>query len=531
MNKQSVCLIAMLAIASLLAATTAGAATPYFQGTPPDCNWSTPTNWSTGAVPASGDTVYIDNGQTAVLDVNYSGYRLYLGTTTNFGGMNISHDLALTSRFIVGTTGFGTSTVTQTAGTLSGARLFYLGARDGTDPTTVNTTGIYYLQGGVINVSNTCNIGHRGTGKMYQTGGELNQTSTASSVAIGSTDWGNSCLSDISAGKLTALSTIEIGTGQTGTLRVSGTALVDTVNMQMGRTSAPIRGPYSATVDQEGGTVEADSIVTNYGFSTCNYNLSGGTLRLTSSAASTVGGLHLLPGTSGLGGTIEAAPDVTPLPTLTSNVDYDMQAGTVKVPLAGDGIKLNKTGEGLVTLTAANTYTGDTTVSAGTLRLDGSVTSNVSVAAAGKLMGGGTVTGGLASATGGVVAPGASIGTITVTGNATLGGTLDVEFDDLEETIDMLAVSGTLDIDAATVDFADLNGGSQELELPYYVFASYGTLGGTGTFANVVNLPTGYQIDYSYGENNNQIALVVPEPSTILLIVAGLTLVVWKRRS
>jgi autotransporter-associated beta strand protein len=53
--------------------------------------------------------------------------------------------------------------------------------------------------------------------------------------------------------------------------------------------------------------------------------------------------------------------------TLTSSGTFEMQSGTVSAILAGSGIALNKTTSGTVTLSGVNTYTGLTTVSAGTL--------------------------------------------------------------------------------------------------------------------------------------------------------------------
>ncbi|CAD6873951.1 autotransporter-associated beta strand repeat-containing protein [Methylomonas fluvii] len=57
--------------------------------------------------------------------------------------------------------------------------------------------------------------------------------------------------------------------------------------------------------------------------------------------------------------------------TLTSNNDFDMQAGTVSAALGGS-VGLSKTTAGTVTLSGTNTYTGNTQVNAGTLALGAS---------------------------------------------------------------------------------------------------------------------------------------------------------------
>ncbi len=71
---------------------------------------------------------------------------------------------------------------------------------------------------------------------------------------------------------------------------------------------------------------------------------------------------------------------------LTSTGSFEMQSGSVSAILNGSGIALNKTTGGTVTLSAANTYTGATLVSAGTLVVSaGHINSSaVTVAAGGK---------------------------------------------------------------------------------------------------------------------------------------------------
>ena len=83
---------------------------------------------------------------------------------------------------------------------------------------------------------------------------------------------------------------------------------------------------------------------------------------------------------------------------------------------------------------------------------------------------------------------------------------------------------GTLDITAATVNFVTLS----TLDDPVYVFASYRGLNGT-QFAAVSNLPSGYQIDYNYGGQNQVAVTVIPEPATLGLL-AGAALLLWLRR-
>lgn len=119
----------------------------------------------------------------------------------------------------------------------------------------------------------------------------------------------------------------------------------------------------------------------------------------------------------------------------------------------------------------------------------------------------------------GTIAPGNSIGTLSVVGNANLNGLLDIEYDGSAfQATDILEVLGNMVLGAnSTVQFSQLGA---SLTGPSYIFASYdGSL--SGTFGNVVDMPVGYQIDYAF--NGNSIALVVvPEPSSMLLLTGGL---------
>ncbi|WP_254701361.1 autotransporter family protein [Neorhizobium galegae] len=145
--------------------------------------------------------------------------------------------------------------------------------------------------------------------------------------------------------------------------------------------------------------------------------------------------------------------------TLTITNGNDTFAGVI----GGTG-GLTVTG-GSQTLSGVNTYTGATTVSGGRLAVNGSITSPVTTSGAGILGGTGTIFGDVTNA--GVVAPGNSIGTLTIAGNYIgAGGTLAIETvlgGDASPT-DRLVVTGNT---AGTTNVTVVNlggGGAQTVE-------------------------------------------------------------------
>lgn len=120
-------------------------------------------------------------------------------------------------------------------------------------------------------------------------------------------------------------------------------------------------------------------------------------------------------------------------------------AGTFSNVVSGTGA-FEKTGEGNLVLSGNSTYTGATEVSSGKLSVNGSLASVVSVGSGATLGGSGTI-GGLTVASGGTLSPGNSIGTLTTTGNATFvsGSTYAVEINPAGSS-DRLAVNGTITV-------------------------------------------------------------------------------------
>ncbi len=133
--------------------------------------------------------------------------------------------------------------------------------------------------------------------------------------------------------------------------------------------------------------------------------------------------------------------------------------------ISGNGT-LTQNGGGTVSLSGVDTYSGDTTVNAGSLALSGSTgisgSANITVAAGAmldvsgrtdgtltlaggqNLRGNGVIRGNLTAGPGSVVAPGQSVGVLTVTNAVVLQGTTIVEIDKTAGTHDLLSSQSSL---------------------------------------------------------------------------------------
>ncbi len=156
-------------------------------------------------------------------------------------------------------------------------------------------------------------------------------------------------------------------------------------------------------------------------------------------------------------------------------------AGTYTGNMTGTGT-LTKTGTGTLTLSGTNTYTGATTITAGGLSVNGSITSPVTIGAAGTLMGNGVITGNATNS--GILAPGNSIGTITVIGNYThnAGATYQVEANSAGQS-DKLVVTGTATLNGGTVSVL-AESGNYTMKTNYTILTAGSVV---GTFANVTS--------------------------------------------
>ena len=219
-------------------------------------------------------------------------------------------------------------------------------------------------------------------------------------------------------------------------------------------------------------------------------------------------------------GSLAGSGDVN-LGTALLTTGGDDTSTTFSGAIGGTG-SLTKTGTGTFTLSGTNTYIGATSVNAGTLVVNGSIatSSSVTVSTA-TLQGTGTLPA-LMIGSGGVVAPGNSPGTLTVTNGLAIGagGTLSAEINGTTpgSEYDQFVVTGTVDLSgatlAATLGFTPAAGSS------FILIDNDGNDPVVGTFAGLPEGATvnvnGVAMSITYtGGDGNDVALVVPVSASI----------------
>lgn len=182
------------------------------------------------------------------------------------------------------------------------------------------------------------------------------------------------------------------------------------------------------------------------------------------------------------------------------------QTGTTEFSgaISGSGT-FAKAGAGKLVLSGTSTFTGPTLVNGGLLTVNGDITSSslVTVNAGGALGGNGRLP--TVNLTGGTLAPGNSIGTLTVAGNLTFGtgSTYAVEVDNVSS--DRTNVTGTANLSGGTVatSFAPV----AYVQKTYTILTAQGGLGGT-TFAGLTGTaPAGFTRALTYDGTNANLVL------------------------
>ncbi|MDO6414945.1 autotransporter domain-containing protein [Sphingomonas sp. BIUV-7] len=224
---------------------------------------------------------------------------------------------------------------------------------------------------------------------------------------------------------------------------------------------------------------------TNFAF-TGTTNILAGSIKLSTPVAATTELAVEGAGQLDLSGTTQV---VAELAGVSSAASVNIAGGALTVNqatstsfagnLTGNG-SLTKTGAGRLNLTGVDTYTGPTTVSGGTLSVNGSIVSPTTVTSGGTLGG----TGNVASVTigsGGTYAPGNSIGTQTVNGNVVFqaGSTFAVEANAAGQA-DRINATGTATLAGAVRVLPDATGTYANLT-SYTILTAAGGVSGTFT--------------------------------------------------
>ncbi|WP_324749137.1 autotransporter domain-containing protein [Sphingomonas sp. LY54] len=181
----------------------------------------------------------------------------------------------------------------------------------------------------------------------------------------------------------------------------------------------------------------------------------------------------------------------------TLTVDQDSNSAYAGA-ITGDG-SLVKDGDGRLNLTGASTYTGPTSVNGGTLSVNGSIVSDVTVNDGGRLGGTGTLAD-VVVASGGVFAPGNSIGTIDVVGNVAFaaGSIFEVEAN-AAGAADRINATGTATIANGARVSVLAEAGTYRPRTDYTILTAQA--GVTGTFSTVTSNLAFLTPTLAYGAN------------------------------
>ena len=196
------------------------------------------------------------------------------------------------------------------------------------------------------------------------------------------------------------------------------------------------------------------------------------------------------------GGTLKYLASFASTRAITLNAgggafDTNSFNSTLSGVITGSGA-LTKNGAGILTLTKDNTYTGETTINAGTLAVNnpnkvtgsGTGTGNVTVAVNGKLMGTGRVAGNVRNF--GHGNPGNSVGSLTIGGTYVQenSGGLDIEISSTEH--DVLEVQGKVSLNGELSTIL-LNGYRPNLGSSFTIVNATGVTGQFSSLDTAIN--------------------------------------------
>lgn len=584
-SKNLICFLSLAAIGLTHAATLTWDSSGANPANPTDGSgtWSTGSAlWSNGVT----DSVWSNAGNDIAVFGNANGAAgtVTLGSAVTAGGITFnaagSGNYLITSGTITlaGTTPTITTNVNATissgltgsagltkagAGTLtlsgvnsySGGTFINAGTLSFSDPTAANAGS---LPGGSITILNGATLQYTGA----STGGfnrgfvlGSGTTTIAGTASSGGLNAGGGfsftgsgartlVLDNVSGNAMTFAGSLGDGTGGATSLVKNGSGSVNlngTANTYTGNT-----------------TINGGSVLTNG----VNRISTSGTVFLSAGAQLRIGGdqtfANLQDGTGG-GGTLNRNGVGTSIATIQSG----SFSGRINDSAADRIIAVNKSTAGVLRLSGTvNTYTGGTTISAGTLLINNASGNALGLGAvsvtSSTLGGNGFAALGSANSisvgSGGVIAAGdvnvaSGIGTLTFSGSATTGSILNMQagssftFDlaagDANDTVRFYNYAGASDFlrdgGGVTLNFAGAQAGTYDL------FTFYSNAGTTLTSAGFTEATsnfvlgsglTGYTTTWDYSSTGviSLTLTAVPEPTVLGLALGGLALCLRRRR-
>lgn len=333
------------------------------------------SNTYAGSISGSGNL--IKQGAGTLI---FTGTNTYSGLTSiNAGTLQLGD--GTTNGSIAGDISNNTALVVNNASSLN-----YSGNLSGSGTLTKSGTGMLTLFGTNASFTGLTSVG-AGILLAATTGSlpgydDYHQIAVSSNAAVGArvgdsgwTEEQIATLRDNVSWPLTgAALTVDVDTGSSysclSSLDNPSGAAIGLIKTGAGSLTLSTANGYTGLTTVSGGTL---AYGTSNAISNGGVTVNGGTLDL-ATYSDTVGIVTLI------SGSIVADP-VSP-GLLTSTGTFEMQSGVVSARLDGSSIALNKTTSGAVTFLAQNTYTGLTTISAGTLQLGddttkGSVVGNI----------------------------------------------------------------------------------------------------------------------------------------------------------
>jgi autotransporter-associated beta strand protein/T5SS/PEP-CTERM-associated repeat protein len=420
---------------------------------------------SSGTWASSGNLTVGSQG-TGTLNINGGSVTNgigYVASSYNIGGSSIgnvsvsSGTWANRGSLYVGVEGIGAMAVT--GGSVTNVTCYIGGAPDGGG----SGNGSVTVSGGTWANSGNLNVGSGGVGTLTMSGGLV--------TVAGSVNRNSSSTINLNAG-----GTLQIGVGSTGGDLLGGTgSLANNGALVFSRSDASthsgvISGTGSVT-KQGAGTLTLSGNNTYTGGTKIN----GGVLALgIPNAVSTSGAITFGGGTLqySASNTTDYSSRFSTVASQAYEIDTNGQNVTLASPLSSSGGTLTKFGAGTLTLSASNSYTGGTTIVAGTLQVGsggttGSIAGNVvNDAFLAFNRSNSSTFSGVISGTGTLTKKGA--GTLTLSGNNSYTGGTTISggiialgnANALGVAGSVTMTSGTLDLNGQSVTLGAISGSS-----------------------------------------------------------------------